>query len=63
MAIDEDQKQQKAIDAAIKDVMERFAIIVVTQPLHVMSVRAIASFVGQENDYNSLVSSIATIYR
>jgi len=61
--LSEEQKQQKAIDAVIKEVMERFTIIVVTQPLHVVTIRAMASFVGQENDYGNILSGLATIYK
>ena len=61
--LDEEQKRQKAIDAAIKEIMERFAIIAVTQPLHVVVVRAMASFVGQESDYNNIFSGLVSIYR
>ena len=57
------QKRQKAIDAAIKEIMERFAIIAVTQPLHVVVVRAMASFVGKESDYNNVFSGLVSIYR
>lgn len=59
----EEEKQQKALDAVIKDIMERFAIILVTQPLHVITVRAMASFVGNENDYGNVFSGLASIYR
>ena len=61
--LDEEQKRQKAIDAAIKEIMERFAIIAVTQPLHVVVVRAMASFVGKESDYNNVFSGLVSIYR
>jgi len=43
--------------------MERFAIIAVTQPLHVVVVRAMASFVGKESDYNNVFSGLVSIYR
>ena len=61
--LDEEQKKQKAIDAAIKEIMERFAIIAVTQPLHVVVVRSMASFIGQESDYNNVFSGLLQIYR
>jgi len=61
--LDDEQKRQKAIDAAIKEIMERFAIIAVTQPLHVVVVRAMASFVGKESDYNNVFSGLVSIYR
>ena len=43
--------------------MERFAIIAVTQPLHVVVVRSMASFVGQESDYNNVFSGLLSIYK
>lgn len=61
--LNEEEKRQKAIDAAIKDIMERFAIIAVTQPLHVVVVRSMASFVGQESDYNNVFSGLVSIYK
>ena len=59
----DEEKQQKAIDAAIKEIMERFACIVVTQPLHVVTVRAMASFVGNEQEYTGILEGLKTIYR
>ena len=59
----DEEKQQKAIDAAIKEIMERFACILVTQPLHVVTVRAMASFVGNEQEYNGILEGLKTIYR
>merc|ERR1712112_323351 len=43
--------------------MERFAIIAVTQPLHVVVVRSMASFVGQESDYDNVFSGLLSIYK
>ena len=43
--------------------MERFACILVTQPLHVVTVRAMASFVGNEQEYNGILEGLKTIYR
>ena len=59
----EEEKQQKAIDAVIKDIMERLAIIAVTQPLQVVTIRAMASFVGNENEYSNVLTGLASIYR
>ena len=59
----DEEKQQKAIDAAIKEIMERFACILVTQPLHVVTVRAMASFVGNEQEYTGILEGLKTIYR
>jgi len=61
--LDEEAKQQKALDEAIKQIMERFAIIAVTQPLHVATIRAMASFVGQETDYQNPICGLMAIYR
>ena len=43
--------------------MERLSIIVITQPLHVVAVRSMASFVGQETDYANPISGLLSIYR
>ena len=59
----EEEKQQKAIDAVIKEIMERLAIIAVTQPLQVVTIRAMASFVGDENEYSNVLSGLVSIYR
>ena len=59
----EEEKQQKAIDAVVKDIMERLAIIAVTQPLQVVTIRAMASFVGNENEYSNVLTGLASIYR
>ena len=59
----EEEKQQKAIDAVIKDIMERLAIIAVTQPLQVVTIRAMASFVGNETEYSNVLTGLASIYR
>ena len=59
----DEQKKQKAIDAVIKEIMERFAIILVTQPLHVVTVRSIASYVGQETDYQDILTGLVSIYK
>ena len=56
-------KQKKALYAALKDIMERLACILVTQPLHVVTVRAMASFVAQESDYSNILTGLASIYR
>ena len=61
--LSDEQKKQKAIDAVIKEVMERFAIILVTQPLHVVTVRSIASYVGQETDYQNILTGLLSIYK
>ena len=61
--LNDEEKQQKAIDAVIKEIMERFAVIFVTQPLHVVTVRAMASFVGNEGEYGNLLSGLGAIYR
>jgi len=56
----DEEKQQKALDAAIKNIMERFACIVITQPLHVVTIRAMASFVGSEEEYNGILHGLVT---
>ena len=40
--------------------MERFACIVITQPLHVVTIRAMASFVGSEEEYNGILHGLVT---
>ena len=43
--------------------MERLAIIAVTQPLQVVTIRAMASFVGNETEYSNVLTGLASIYR
>ena len=59
----DEEKQQKALDSAIKDIMERFACIVITHPLQVVTIRAMASFVGSEEEYNGMLHGLVTIFK
>lgn len=59
----EEQKRQRVIDTAIKDMAERLACLIVTQPLHVITVRSMAQFIGGEEVYNGVFSGIVEVYR
>lgn len=46
-----------------RDTAGRVAAIIVSQPLHVIAVRTMAEFVGQDGHYTGVISSVVVIYK
>ena len=47
-----EQKQERVIRETLRQLACKMTCVVITQPLHVMALRAIAEFVGSENKYS-----------
>lgn len=58
-----EEKRDKMADEAIKEMAEKLACLILTQPLHVCTVRAMAQFVGNESKYDGIFSSIVAVYQ
>ena len=58
-----EERRDKMADDAIKEMAEKLACLILTQPLHVCTVRAMAQFVGNESKYDGILSSIVAIYQ
>ena len=58
-----DEKLSKTADDAIKDMAEKMACLILTQPLHVCTVRAMAQFVGNETKYDGVIGNIVSVYQ
>ena len=58
-----EEKLTKAADEAIKDMAEKMACLIFTQPLHVCTVRAMAQFVGNESKYDGIFGNIVSVYQ
>jgi len=58
-----EENLSKAADDAIKDITEKLACIILTQPIHVCTVRAMAQFVGNETKYDGVFGNIVSVYR
>ena len=58
-----EEKLDKTMDDAVKEMAEKLACLILTQPLHVCSVRAMAQFVGNESKYNGVLGNIAAVYQ
>ncbi|XP_022915786.1 mitochondrial carrier homolog 2-like [Onthophagus taurus] len=46
-----------------RDIVSRVSAIIVSQPFHVITIRMMAQFVGQETKYSGIFGSIAEVYR
>lgn len=60
---DEEPKIEDYIKLGRRDMIMHTASVIVSYPFHVVSVRMMASFIGKEEDYCSLIGAIAAIYR
>ena len=58
-----EEKLSKTADDAIKDMAEKMACLILTQPLHVCTVRAMAQFVGNETKYDGVIGNIVSVYQ
>ena len=47
-----EQKQEKVLRETLRSIACKLTCVVITQPLHVMALRAIAEFVGNEEKYS-----------
>ena len=48
-----EEKLSKTLDEAVKDMADKLACLILTQPLHVCTVRAMSQFVGNESKYGN----------
>jgi len=54
---------EELVEATTRQAAEKMACLIVTHPLHVCTVRAMAQFVGREEKYDGLFGAIIAIYR
>jgi len=59
----ENPTPEEIVEATTRQIAEKMACLVVTHPLHVCMVRAVAQFVGREEKYDGLVGPIIAIYK
>jgi len=55
--------KQKLLKDLKRDLVSRTGAIIISHPFHVITIRMMAQFVGDEAKYNGLFSSIAEIYK
>lgn len=60
---DEEPKMDDYIKLGRRDMIMHTASVIVSYPFHVVSVRMMASFIGKEEGYSSLVGAIVSIYK
>ncbi|XP_041986310.1 mitochondrial carrier homolog 2-like isoform X2 [Aricia agestis] len=60
---DEEPIMEDYIKLGRRDMIMHTASVVVSYPFHVVSLRMMASFVGKEEDYSSLLGAIVSIYK
>ncbi|KAB0796921.1 hypothetical protein PPYR_10982 [Photinus pyralis] len=60
---DEDKRTELFFKSVKKDLVTRATAIVVSHPFHVVTIRIMAQFVGNETTYNGLFASIMQIYK
>uniref|UniRef100_A0A1Y1MQ24 Mitochondrial carrier homolog 2 n=1 Tax=Photinus pyralis TaxID=7054 RepID=A0A1Y1MQ24_PHOPY len=60
---DEDKRTELFLKSVKKDLVTRATAIVVSHPFHVVTIRIMAQFVGNETTYNGLFASIMQIYK
>ncbi|CAG4950697.1 unnamed protein product [Colias eurytheme] len=60
---DEEPKFEDYYKLARRDMIMHTASVVVSYPFHVVTVRMMASFVGKEEEYSTLLGAIVSIYR
>ena len=54
---------EEVVDGVTRQAAERMACLIVTHPLHVCTVRAVAQFVGKEDKYDGVLGALVAIYR
>ena len=55
--------QEEVIEDTARQAAEKMAVLIVTHPLHVCTVRAIAQFIGKEEKYDGVFGAIIAIYK
>lgn len=60
---DEEPVAEDYIKLGRRDMIMHTAAVIVSYPFHVVSVRMMASFIGKEEEYCSLISAIISVYR
>lgn len=60
---DDEPVAEDYIKLGRRDMIMHTAAVVVSYPFHVVSVRMMASFVGKEEEYSSLISAIISVYK
>lgn len=60
---DDEPKAEDYFKLGRRDMIMHTASVIVSYPFHVVSVRMMASFIGKEEDYSSLLSAIVSVYR
>jgi hypothetical protein len=59
---DDDDDVTRLIECIKRLSAKRLVVVLATQPLHVMAVRAMAQFVGRENKYNGILAPIKDVF-
>jgi len=59
----QEEKLSKTLDEAVKDMADKLACLILTQPLHVCTVRAMSQFVGNESKYDGVFGNIIAVYQ
>lgn len=60
---DEEPVAEDYIKLGRRDMIMHTAAVIVSYPFHVVSVRMMASFIGKEEEYSSLISAIISVYK
>lgn len=60
---DEEPVAEDYIKLGRRDMIMHTASVIVSYPFHVVSVRMMASFIGKEEEYSSLLSAIISVYK
>lgn len=58
-----EEKLSKTMDDGMKEIAEKLACLILTQPLHVCTVRAMAQFVGNESKHDGVFGNIVAVYQ
>ena len=54
---------EEVVEGVTRQAAERMACLIVTHPLHVCTVRAVAQFVGKEDKYDGVFGALVAIYK
>lgn len=60
---DDEPKPEDYFRLGRRDMIMHTAAVIVSYPFHVVSVRMMASFIGKEEDYSSLLGAVVSVYR
>ncbi|XP_013140236.1 PREDICTED: mitochondrial carrier homolog 2-like [Papilio polytes] len=60
---DDEPKLEDYVKMGRRDMIMHTASVIVSYPFHVVSVRMMASFIGKEEDYNTLLGAVVSIYK